>query len=463
MKTKLTIGLLLLLYVATGCKKQFLDAKPNDNLVIPSGLGDMQQLLDNMGIINGGKNIYGADPSLAIASCDEYYMPFVYYNVMTDYNKAVYSWAKYIPWPAADKNWKAPYRVVFYANSVLEGIKNVQPSLSEQASYNSIKGSALFYRSFHFFNLAQIFTQPYDASKASAVLGIPLRLTPDISEVSVRATLQQTYDRIVNDLIEATTLLPNQQALQTRPSKPAAFALLARVYLSMGDYSKSLIYCDSALKINNTLLDYNTISPTVSVPFAVLNQEVLYQSSVSLGNGPLAAPSSASSGLRVDTTLISHYTANDLRLKLFFKTIPDGKFIFKGFYSGGSIPFSGIANDEVYLMQAECFARANDVANAMKSLNILLKKRYSSATFTDVTASDPADALNRILEERRKELAFRSLRWMDLRRLNKEGRNISVTRNVNGTIYTLPPNDVKYTWPIPDDVIGLTGMQQNPR
>ncbi|SEM08104.1 hypothetical protein SAMN05216436_101351 [bacterium A37T11] len=57
---------------------------------------------------------------------------------------------------------------------------------------------------------------------------------------------------------------------------------------------------------------------------------------------------------------------------------------------------------------------------------------------------------------------MRGLRWMDIKRLNKEGANITLTRNLNGQIYTLPPNDPRFALPIPEDVIDLSGMQQNP-
>jgi tetratricopeptide (TPR) repeat protein len=460
MKKTFTIIFIAFTVLIYGCKKQFLDAKPDDSLVVPASLSDMQNVLDNSGYLNGGKNISGPDPQLLNASGDEYYVPAASYTTLSDYNKAVYTWAKTIPWPSADQNWDRPYRVIFYANTVLDGLKNIHPSTTELVTYNNLKGGALFLRAYQFYNIAELFAPTYNASTAVTDLGIPLRLTADVSVASARSSIQETYDRIISDLTTSVPLLPNKALLQTRPCKAAAFALLGRVYLAMGSYSKALQFCDSALTVNSALLDYNQISPTQSVPFSVLNQEVLFQCSMSAGNGILGGNSSS---IRIDTTLIGLYGNNDLRKALFFKASSDKKYIIKGTYSGTSIPFTGIANDEVFLIQAECFARVNNVAAALKSLNALLKYRYAAASFTPVTAIDQADALNKILGERRKELAFRNLRWADLRRLNALGANISLTRNVNGNIYTLAANDIRYTWAIPDAVIGLTGMPQNPR
>jgi len=58
---------------------------------------------------------------------------------------------------------------------------------------------------------------------------------------------------------------------------------------------------------------------------------------------------------------------------------------------------------------------------------------------------------------------MRDLRWMDIKRLNKEGANISLRRTVNGITYSLQPNDNKFALPLPETIIRISGMTQNPR
>jgi hypothetical protein len=99
----------------------------------------------------------------------------------------------------------------------------------------------------------------------------------------------------------------------------------------------------------------------------------------------------------------------------------------------------------------------------MTDLNTLLRKRWKSGTFADRTASSDADALNLILIERRKELVFRGLRWSDLRRLNLDGANITLTRKISGINYTLSPNDSRWVFLIPAQEINQSGIPQNPR
>jgi len=80
-----------------------------------------------------------------------------------------------------------------------------------------------------------------------------------------------------------------------------------------------------------------------------------------------------------------------------------------------------------------------------------------------MVAIDAADALQKVLTERRKQLVMRFVRWMDIKRLNKEGASITLKRIINGQLYSLPPNSNLYALAIPEDVIVLSGIQQNPR
>jgi hypothetical protein len=169
-------------------------------------------------------------------------------------------------------------------------------------------------------------------------------------------------------------------------------------------------------------------------------------------------------GCIVDSALYRSYAPGDLRRSIFYLINGEGQPNMKGGYAGIIYPFSGLATDELYLARAECAARAGQTSQALDDLNTLLLHRCQPGTFVPLTAATPAAALDTILAERRKELAFRGLRWTDLRRLNKEGRNITITRKLNGVLYQLAPNSPLYTLPIPPDIIGFNpNMKQNPR
>jgi hypothetical protein len=103
------------------------------------------------------------------------------------------------------------------------------------------------------------------------------------------------------------------------------------------------------------------------------------------------------------------------------------------------------------------------MTEALNDLNAVLAKRWKAGTFSPLTTNDRQEALTWILEERRKELVFRDLRWMDIKRLNKEGAGIVLKRIISNTDFILPPNDLRYAMAIPEDIISITGMPQNPR
>src|SRR5690606_9828267 len=152
----------------------------------------------------------------------------------------------------------------------------------------------------------------------------------------------------------------------------------------------------------------------------------------------------------VDSLLYLSYDENDLRKQLFFTMVPaHNKPGYKGSFSGTARKFGGIATDELYLIKAECEVRKGDYKKGMEVLNDLLIRRWKNDTYEPFEARDMREALAIVLEERRKELVFRSLRWQDLRRLNKEGAEITLQRHIGGTTYVLPPNSPLYVLPIP--------------
>src|SRR5690606_30324268 len=120
------------------------------------------------------------------------------------------------------------------------------------------------------------YAKSYDAATAQSDLGVPIRLSSDVMEVSTRPTLQETYDQILADLNEAATLLPAQAEVQTRASQWAVYALLARIYLDMEQYDLSLQNALKALDIQDDLMDYNTLDPMAYPIFAELNKETIF-------------------------------------------------------------------------------------------------------------------------------------------------------------------------------------------
>jgi hypothetical protein len=443
------IVVMILLNTVLSCKK-YLDEKKDQSLAVPSTLKDLQAIIDNQNGNNGS-------PEFLEFEADNYYLTLSSFNFAGSGYRLAYTWNG--DGEANNLSWNIPYRTVYNANFVLDNLDKINISPSEHSSYNEIKGTALFYRSNAFHQLAQLFCNPY-SSNADSDPGIVLRLTAAVEVKSTRSTVQQTYNQIINDLKAAIELLPTSTIISTRPNKAAAYGLLARVYLSMRDYVNAGAYANNALMEKNTLLDYNLLTPAASpaLPGFASNPEVQFLSD---GFYYLLEPAHNN----IDSVLYQSYNANDLRKTVFFSSNSNSQQWLGSYYPDASkyFVFDGIATDEIYLIRAECNARAGNINNAMTDLNTLLRNRWKSGTFSDLTAVDAADALNKVLTERRKELLFRGLRWSDLRRFNLEGANITLKRIVNGATYLLPPNDARWVLLIPNLEISQSGIAQNPR
>lgn len=447
------IGLILIVILSTVSCKKYLETKSVQTLATPSTLSDLEGLL-NAELINKGT-------MLANGSTDEYYYIYTDWQSRNELQKNGYIWDAQLN---NYNDWRDLYVAVFYANTVLFNLDFISNG-GDVLRWNRIKGGALFYRALAFYRIAQLYAPQYDANTAEVDAGIVLRLNADFNEVSSRSTVKKTYEQIIADLNAALELLqddlPNNVLTKTFPTKAAVYAFLARVNLQIGDYHKARENADLCLQLYNFLLDYNDatkVVPGSSIPFKIHNEEVIFYSNND------ASPASTSRA-KVDSNLYNSFAATDIRKTAFFSKNADNSYRFKGSYNEGNVNlFCGIATDEVYLIRAECLARAGSTSDAMLVLNDLLSKRYSKAAFVPLVANNASEALKHIINERKKELIFREVRWSDLKRLNKEPAFATVlTRNLNGEVYTLPANDYRYTMLLPFQVTNLVDLPQNPR
>ena len=443
--------LIIFLLGTVACSESFLDIKPDKKLVVPSTLDDMQALLDYFDVHNSNL------PGMGELSSDDYYILYDRWNTLSlPYMKNGYVWAREIWEGSSSIDWNNRYKQIFYANYVLEGLEKTERG-DDPDYYDRLKGTALFHRAHAFYQLAQEFCAPYDKSTSNDGYGLPLRLTSDLNVHTDRATVKQTYERIVADLLEALKLLPENDPYKTRPVKAAANALLSRIYLTMQEYDKALTYAETVLGADYELIDFNSLKTSAAFPMGQFNSEVIFHSQMTRYT-PLA-----NSRLIMDSTLYRSYAGDDIRKASWFTTVSGG-YTFKGSYCGSLQLFNGLSIDECYLAKAECLARKGSIAEAISTLNKLLITRYKTGSYTPVNVTDQQEALAIILKERRKELLFRGIRWMDLRRLNLEASTaVTIYRNLNGTTYKLEPNSPNYTLPIADDVIQLSNIPQNIR
>jgi starch-binding outer membrane protein, SusD/RagB family len=444
----LTATILLFLLISSGitsCKK-YLEAKPDNKLAVPTSLSDLQAILDFTNVMN-----LQTTPCFGEESTDDYFLLQSTYNSFTIALQKIYIWDRGDYYFQND--WSKAYSPIYNANYCLDQIEKIPVTDQSKLLWTNVKGSALFYRSYYFMHLLWAFSKAYDSASYNTDLGIVLRLGDDFNVPSMRSSVKECYDKVIQDAKLSAVYLPEHPLHVMRPSKGAAYGLLTKAYLSMRVYDSAFKYADLCLQINNELIDYNgdaDINGRISadVPFRRFNKETIFYTEMN-NNDFISSASRA----KIDTLLYSSYDSNDLRKTAFFK-LSSGYYRFKSIYTGGTSQyFSGIATDEIYLIKAECEARKGNVSDAMRDLNALLVKRWKAGTFVPLTALNGSDALHIVLTERRKELLMRGVRWIDIKRLNKDNANITLVRKISGQTYTLEPADI----------IQASGIPQNER
>ncbi|WP_410220962.1 RagB/SusD family nutrient uptake outer membrane protein [Pedobacter sp.] len=432
-----------------GCKR-YLEAKPDQRLATIETVKDMQALLDDYATLNY------SDPAMGEVYGDNYFMSDEVFNARNEYDRNMYIFAEAHIFQPKLNVWNNVYTQVNIANTILQAVDDKQQKINNDAAISHIRAQALFFRAKAFFNALNVWAMPFNANSAGTLPGVPLRLNANFNLPSVRSTIAEGYQQTIADFKESCTALPPLDITPMRPSKAAAYGMLCRVYLQMRDYVQAGKYADSCLRLKNGLLDYNTLNASSNYPVPKLNVEVVFE-----GRGETAAPLVQARAL-IMPELYQLYAANDLRKTVFFKA-SGSNYVFKGNYEAAASFFNGITTAEMLLSRAECLIRAGDVQKGLDDLNLLLQYRYKKGTFSSINVSSKEDALKLIKTERRKELIFRCMRWLDIRRFNEEGDGIVLKRTINGTTYTLSPGSKGHALAIPEDVIALSGMKQNER
>ncbi|WEK18293.1 MAG: RagB/SusD family nutrient uptake outer membrane protein [Candidatus Pedobacter colombiensis] len=423
----------LMLMGIASCK-DFLEVKPK-GVILPEKLSDYENMLNS-------PTMTQTFPSALMYCTDDYYGE--YSPVAPSIDANMFLWRREIDLndQVSPAIWGLLYRVIYDANVIVKNAMQTKDAPEQRKK--EVLGEALLVRSDAYFTLLTVFAKAYDPATAGADPGLPLVTSSDVTgSTPPRSGLRATLDTIVNNTMMASEYLPLSNLNRYRGTKAAAYGLLSRIYLYMADYPNAAKYAELGLKANHQLLDYNTYTNKNGMPVTDLNPEILWQRASEYYGVPAF--------LLYSDDLKTYFNATDLRYSLLTSTnakglnraVPPGRANF------------GITFQELYLNVAEAAARGNDVPKAMETVNKIRKKRIKTVNYQDLTAGNSEAALAIVLAERRRELAYSGQRWMDMKRLDREGRMSEVIRvnKKSGVILTtLKPHSKEYTFQIPTRV-----------
>lgn len=141
-----------------------------------------------------------------------------------------------------DGVWQGNYGLIANANNVINNIDRVPAETEEdKALLHEYKATGYFARAFGYANMVTRYCQNYDSETAAQTLGLPLVLDVDVNAKPERASLADTYKRIIEDLDSAEVhFIDHNDVDVTKPNYYTTKALKARVYLQMKEYGKAI-------------------------------------------------------------------------------------------------------------------------------------------------------------------------------------------------------------------------------
>ncbi|KIO54493.1 RagB/SusD family nutrient uptake outer membrane protein [Flavobacterium hibernum] len=353
------------------------------------------------------------------------------------------------------------YQGISTFNLIIENALTTTEATEDQKRI--IWAEAKILRAMSYYNLVNFYADTYDASTAKTKLSVPLITSADVNAPSKQVTIQELYDFILNDVKEALPYLPKVSQTALHPNLGAGYAFNSRVYLQMSNYTEALKYANLALTENNRLYDWNAYyvanKTVIDLPNSYTNTPSPmgydYVENYTYRHG---ASTSLSTEFSLPVERAQRFEAGDVRFKSRWKIRTVGVETYYRRTLSGMFNYGGITTVEIYLIKAECLARAGQISDALTSLNAVRKTRIQPSSYQDIVTTDRTVALNAIFKTKNNELILTLIPFADARRLNAEGvYKVSFSKVDNGTTYNLSSTSHLWTMPFPQGAVKNPG------
>ena len=319
------------------------------------------------------------------------------------------------------------YQAILSCNTVIEN-STVATEVAE----------AQFLRGLSYFKLVKVF-----GGVTMITVG-----SPNVEDQSIlaRGTVAEGYDLIISDLNAAASALGNDVS-SGRATSIAAWALLGKVYMQMGDFANA----EAALATVVNGADAAGISllenfGDIFAEGGDLNAEIIFAtqqaSSIDDLYGDTLFPGWFSGGDTkslepLDPDLVAAFDASpgDLRRDL---TIDAEASTGPKWGGGLEQDFIEMRLGDIILLYGEALNENGNSAAAIVELD----KIRTRAGLAGTTATSQGDLRQAFADERRLELALEGHRWFDLVRTNTVDTEMGLTINPQYHLFPLPDSEI---------------------
>lgn len=328
-------------------------------------------------------------------------------------------------------------------NIVLSRIEEVP---MDPALKNRVKGEALFLRSLFYYNLAVNFGR------------IPLvlkEITVEEGKSYPQLPASEVYKQLVADLATAEGFLDVKYTGINvgRATKGAAATLMGKIYLTMGDKASAVAPLRRVKTYGYTLV------PTYDKLWGIANKnnvesifEVQYKGGgTNTGNAftnafsPLMIQSTGAYKNRPTAEMQAAYEPNDKRFTISMNPINGplnaGRFILKygttTAYNEGDADYNFVVlrYADALLMLAEALGEGTE------AYDLIYEVRFR-AGLNRIDSSTPGTFAEKLLKERRVELAFENHRWPDLLRFGKAAEVMKAQGKTPRLLFLIPQREL---------------------
>jgi len=374
--------------------------------------------------------------------------------------------------------WTSAYKTIYNANGVIEGIAASTSGDLHDSVRKELTAEAKFVRAFAYTYLVNFFGD------------VPLALTVDFNKTAnmARTPAADVYKQIVQDLKDAQADLAADFTYgygeRIIPNKYAATALLARVYLYLGQYDDAAAQASTVISntaqyslvqnLNNVFLKNSAEAiwqlkqdSAILAEGTATPEGIQFLPSPTFGNGQLSE--------NLSSELVNSFESGDLRRTDWVDStdgsvygLPAGNYYFAYKYKVGSPNFilGGVDKEyymalrlaEQYLIRAEAEAKGSNggASAAIADLNVLRNRAGLGPISSGITSDSLWSA---VAHERQAELFCEwGHRWFDLRRMG-------LAHDVLSAMAVKQPwaGDYQFLYPIPTtEIVDDHFLVQNP-
>lgn len=377
------------------------------------------------------------------------------------------------------RDWNYLYGFINDCNKILNYVDNIPDTALTTERKEQMKAEASILRSLYYFHIVQLWGDAPLVTKA--VIGVNSNNFEEVYNqvYPARTNVDEIYALIISDLENSLQNAP-ASTNKYRASKGLALSLLAQIYATKPspDFNKVLSYTTQLMAegynlISNFdyLFDGNHEGNIESIFEINGNGGSIWWwgSSMFVGNDwkKFNTPSN---------DLVSSYDSEGDVVRKTATVKFESVGWTDNYWASSHYPFAWKQRDtsnglqniyvlryaDVLLLRAEAMVRTGNFTGAEGLIN-QVRNRAGLGAVANITNEN--DGINKVLWERKLELALEGQRWFDLKRTGKAIEILSQRKDGNGNVLPFASNinENKLLWPIPQSQIDNNpNLTQNP-